>query len=146
MSEPLAKPGEPDPAGSDVSPETTSSATASESSVVDSRAVVLEVARFLDSKRAEEIAVLDVEELIQISSYFVIASGSSSRVLQTLAEGVAQILKKSGLPRLSIGGIKEGRWVCIDYGDVVVHLFDPETRVFYALDDLWGDAPKVTWE
>ena len=114
---------------------------------VDARAIAEQVAQFLDSKRAEQVAILDVQELIQISSYFVIATGTSQRGLNTLGDGAAEILKKSGLPRLSTtAGLREGRWICLDYGEVVVHLFDRYTRLFYELDELWGDAPRVEFE
>lgn len=113
---------------------------------LDARAIAEQVAQFLDSKRAEQIAILDVQKLIQISSYFVVATGTSQRGLQTLGDGAGDILKKSGLPRLSTAGLREGRWICLDYGEVVVHLFDRDTRLFYELDELWGDAPRVPWE
>ncbi|MGE3163606.1 MAG: ribosome silencing factor [Planctomycetota bacterium] len=113
---------------------------------VDAQEVAMQVATFLDSKRAEEIAVLFVRDLIQVSSYFVIATGTSKRVLQTLADGCQQILKHAGLPRLGMDGGQEGHWICIDYGEVVVHLFDAKTRNFYALEELWGDAPRVEFE
>lgn len=106
----------------------------------------MQVATFLDSKRAEDIAVLFVQEKIQVSSYFIIATGSSKRVLQTLAEGCQQLLKRAGLPRLGVEGVQEGLWICIDCGEVVVHLFDAKTRAFYALEELWGDAPRVEFE
>lgn len=112
----------------------------------DPQQIAMEVATFLDSKRAADIAVLFVQDLLQISSYFVVATGSSQRVLQTLGEGAYQILKKSDLPRLSVEGLREGRWICIDYGEVVIHLFDAGTRQFYALEELWGDAPRVEFQ
>ncbi|MEM7166834.1 MAG: ribosome silencing factor [Planctomycetota bacterium] len=119
---------------------------AAQTEEVDGRAIAEQIARFLDSKRAEEIVILDVQQLIQISGYFVIATGTSQRGLNTLGDGVAEILKKSGLPRLSTAGAREGRWICLDYGEVVVHLFDRDTRLFYELDELWGDAPRLDFE
>ena len=107
------------------------------------KGVATEIASFLDSKRATEIVVLDVRDLMQITSYFVIATGSSSRALSTLAAGAGKILKDNGFPRLGVDGDRDARWYCLDYAEVVVHLFEPEARQFYDLDTLWGDAARL---
>ena len=74
---------------------------------------------------------------------FVIASGSSTRLLQSLRSGLKDELKGSPLSPLGVEGGRDAHWVCLDYGDVVVHLFMKEARAFYDLDHLWGDAPRV---
>ena len=102
--------------------------------------LALDVATFLDSKRAEDIVVVDVQSLLPITSYFVLASGSSSRTLRALAAGVKKILSGSNFTRLGMQGSREGRWMCLDYTEVVVHLFAREAREFYDLDHLWADA------
>ncbi len=107
--------------------------------------VVLELARFLDAKRASAVRVLEVEKILQICSYFVLATGTSSRHLQTLADGAQKILKSAQVPRIGIAGYVEGHWICLDYVDLVVHLFDGEAREFYDLDHLYGDAPVIPW-
>ena len=108
--------------------------------------LVIDVARFLDSKRAEDVVIIDVRELLYITSYFVIASGSSTRLLQSLRSGLKDELKGSPLSPLGVEGERDAHWVCLDYGDVVVHLFMKEAREFYDLDHLWGDAPRVAVE
>ena len=106
-------------------------------------AIAVEVAQFLHEKRAEDIKVLRVRELLPIASFFVIASAGSSRAAQTLADGAERLLKPLDLPRLGIHGRKEGRWICLDYAELVVHIFDRDARKFYDLENLWTGAPRV---
>ena len=96
--------------------------------------------------RGEEIVIVEVVKFLPITSYFVICSGSSTRVLQSLAEAAKVILDRSDLPRLGIDGTRDARWVCMDYSEVVVHLFHKEARPFYDLDHLWADAPRISFE
>ena len=107
------------------------------------REVAIEVAQFLRDKKAENVIIFDVEELLPLTSFFVIASAASARALRSLSAGLIQLLKETRLPKIGIEGQKGGRWVCLDYGEVVIHLFEPEERQFYDLDHLWGDAPRV---
>ena len=103
-------------------------------------------ARFLDEKRAEEIKILNVRDTLFICSYFIIATASSARHLQTLADGLQRHLKPTNLPRIGAEGNREGRWVCLDHSELVIHLFEREARAFYDFDHLWGDAPRVPFE
>ena len=109
-------------------------------------AIAVEAARFLHDKRAGDISVLRVRELLPISSFFVIASGGSARATKNLADGLERLLKPMGLPRLGIHGRKEGRWVCLDYSEVVIHIFERDARRFYDLENLWVGAPQVAIE
>ena len=114
---------------------------------VDSlEAIAIEAARFLHDKRAGDISVLRVRELLPISSFFVIASGGSARATKNLADGLERLLKPMQLPRLGIHGRKEGRWVCLDYSEIVIHIFERDARRFYDLENLWVGAPKVEIE
>ncbi len=99
--------------------------------------------RILD-KKATNVRILDVRKLSSLTDFLVLASGSSDRQVQAAAEAVHQGLKKQHetLP-LGIEGMKEGRWVLIDYGDVMVHVFHEPVRLFYDLDGLWNDAQEV---
>ncbi len=92
------------------------------------------------------MVILDVSRLIQITDWFVIASGSSQRHVQTLSEAVEERLQSEGRQPLRVEGKAGGTWVLLDYGDLVVHLFTPETRDYYSLERLWGDAPRLAWE
>jgi ribosome-associated protein len=77
---------------------------------------------------------------------FVIATGASRRQIHTIAEEIDACLAGAGERRLGIEGYAASRWVVQDYGDIVVHLFDPDARAYYALEDLWADAPRLDWE
>jgi ribosome-associated protein len=84
-------------------------------------------------------------EHIVLTDYFVIASGTSTRQVQAIADEIRRTMEQPKVSCLSLDGFEEGRWVLLDYGDVVVHVFDEPTREFYALEHLWADAPRVRW-
>ncbi len=98
------------------------------------------------AKKAESLLVLDLQSLSTIADYFVICSGNSTTQLRTIADAIEQSLKAEGCQVFHREGLPESGWMLLDYGDVVVHVFLPETRRFYALDRLWGDAPEVPIE
>ncbi|MBE7546640.1 MAG: ribosome silencing factor [Candidatus Kuenenia stuttgartiensis] len=102
-------------------------------------------ARIADDKKAEEIVILEVKEVSFIADFFVICSGLNSRQLQGIADEVELKMKEYGIYRSGIEGYAEAKWILIDYGDVVLHLFCQEMRHFYDLELLWGDAPKIPW-
>lgn len=98
----------------------------------------LEIAEILDKKKASDIIILKVDDMTIISDYFVIASAGSTTLVQTLSEEVQMKMKENfGLMPLRVEGEREGRWVVIDYGTVLVHLFHKEEREFYQLERLW---------
>lgn len=107
--------------------------------------IAIEVARFLDSKRAEDVVILNVRDVLYITSYFVLATGSSARAIRNLADGVVPLLRKTAFERVGVEHDQEGRWICVDYSEVVVHLFDRDARSFYDMDHLWSDAPRVAF-
>ena len=98
----------------------------------------------LDHK-AIDLAILEVKKLSSFADYFVISSGSSDRQVQAIASHIEEKLGKQGLHPLGIEGKREGRWVLLDYGDVIIHIFYQPIREFYDLERLWSDAPKVEW-
>ena len=100
-------------------------------------------ARAAASKQGEQVAILDVRELISITDYFVITSGASDRQVKTIAEEVVRALKASGVRPVRVEGEAGARWVLLDYVDIVVHVFHEEERDFYRLETLWQDAPRV---
>lgn len=87
--------------------------------------------------------LLEVSQLTGYADYFLLVSGRSTRQATAVGENVARILKKAGRPALGVEGLNEGRWVLLDFGEVVVHVFHEPVREFYDLDSLWGDAPRV---
>ncbi len=101
------------------------------------------VAAALDRK-AIELKVLDLDDISDFTEYFLICSGASDRQVQAIADAIVESLREQGKRPLAVEGYKHGTWVLIDYGDFVAHVFDQETRSFYALERLWADAPDVT--
>jgi ribosome-associated protein len=87
-----------------------------------------------------------MQGITPLYDFFVLATGSSRRQIHTLAEEIDAAMTSDGDRRLGIEGYEAAKWVVQDYGDVVVHVFDAETRSFYALDDLWADAKRIEWE
>ena len=105
---------------------------------------VLAAAKTADDNRAQDIVILDVRELTRSFDYFLIASGSSRRQLYSIGDEIQKKLAgEMGDTCLSVSGHTEGRWIVIDYGDIIVHLFEPETRRYYALEELWGKGVRV---
>jgi ribosome-associated protein len=103
-------------------------------------------ARVAADNKGRDVLVLDMREITPLYDYFVLATGTSRRQIHTMAEEIDAALRAEGDVRLGIEGYEASRWVVQDYGDVVVHLFDPDTRLYYALEELWADAPQVDWE
>lgn len=103
-------------------------------------------ARIAADNKGRDILVLDMRPCTPLFDFFVIATGTSRRQIHTLAEEIDAGLRAEGDERMGIEGYEASKWVVQDYGDVVVHVFDPEARGYYNLDDLWADAPRVDWE
>jgi len=104
-------------------------------------------ARTAEDNRGADIVVLDMRELTAVFDYFVLASGTSRRQLHAMSEEIDHALEdRMGDRRLGIEGYEESRWILLDYGDVVIHLFEPETRAYYDLEELWGHAKRLPFE
>lgn len=102
-----------------------------------------QAAKFALEKKAEDIAILDMRGVVNFCDFFVIASGTSTRQAQAIAEGVVDGFEALGAKIGRKEGFREGVWVLVDVGDVVIHVFEKETREFYGLDHLWQDAKLV---
>lgn len=102
--------------------------------------------RAILGKKAGELIVLDVRNLSSVADAFIICSGRSNRQVQAIAAHTQQELKKHHLKPLSIEGLREGHWVLIDYGDVIIHVFYEPVRSFYDLEGLWIDARRIETE
>jgi ribosome-associated protein len=103
-------------------------------------------ARVAADHKAHDILVLDMRGITPLYDYTVLVTGHSRRQIHMLAEEIDAAMRGEGEPRLGIEGYEASRWVVQDYGDVVVHVFDPEARSYYGLEELWADAPRVDWE
>ena len=112
----------------------------------DSSARAKAAARAASEKQGDRTVVLDVRDLIVITDYFVITSASSDRQVRTIADAIEKALGETGAKAIRREGENEGRWVLLDYVDIVVHVFGAEDRDFYDLERLWRDAPRLDWE
>jgi ribosome silencing factor RsfS/YbeB/iojap len=95
------------------------------------------------NKKAENIKILDLKKLSSFTDYFVVCSGQSDRQVQAIADSIVIELKEDGFTPISMEGYREGRWVLVDYGDVVIHVFLDALREYYDIEQLWQNAPKV---
>jgi ribosome-associated protein len=110
-----------------------------------SREIALAVARAAIDKQALDIAILDVHELIVITDFFVICTGSTDRQVKTIVEEIEKAVREQqSIKPVRREGDTEAHWVLLDYIDVVVHVFAPEEREYYDLERLWRDAPRVS--
>ena len=104
-------------------------------------------ARAAEDKKATSTVVLEVGPILAITDAFVITSGNNPRLVRTIADEVERQVKGSGGPSpLRVEGLDDARWVLLDYGDFVVHVFLDEVRRYYDIERLWADAPHVRWE
>ena len=110
---------------------------------VSSEKFVEMAVRLLDSKKAEDIVVLDIRELTSLGDFFIIASGNNTTLVKTLAEELEEKLSSQGFKLRRVEGANSAAWILMDYIDVVIHLFYSETREFYCLERLWADAPRL---
>jgi len=100
-------------------------------------------ARALMDRKAIDLVILEVKDLSSFTDYFLICSGNSDRQVQAIAAHAEEKLGKEGLHPLGIEGKRDGRWVLLDYGDVVMHIFYHPVREFYDLERLWSEAPQL---
>jgi len=97
-------------------------------------------------KKAENLVLLVMKGIVFYADYFLICHGRSDRQVQAIAQSVQEAMKKRGYQPLGVEGMNHGRWVLIDYGDMVVHVFQESIREFYDLEELWIDAPRIDIE
>jgi ribosome-associated protein len=95
------------------------------------------------NKNAENVKIMDLSGISSFTDYFLVCSGTSSRQVQAIADSVKQKMKEAGHEILSVEGYADGRWILMDLGDVVVHIFQDVLREYYALETLWASAPKI---
>ena len=109
-----------------------------------SRQQALIAARAMDDKKGTDIVIQHVGDLLNVTDYFVICTAANNRRADAIAEAVEEALKKeAGVKPLSTEGLEDSTWVLLDYGSVVVHIFQPKQRDYYRLEQLWEDAPTV---
>jgi ribosome-associated protein len=111
-----------------------------------SRPRAMAIAQVGLAKKAEDVLLLDVRGLTSYADYFVVMSADSERQASAIADAIDEQLEAQGATKIGVEGQSGGRWVLIDYGDVVAHVFHPEARSLYDIEGLWADAPRIVVE
>jgi len=109
-------------------------------------ALALTAARAASDKLATDLVALDVSEHMPLTDIFLMCSARNERMVAAIADAVDDALREEGAPRLRQEGRSEGRWILLDFGDIVVHVFHEEERIYYQLERLWRDCPVVSLE
>ena len=109
----------------------------------NSRAMLAVAADAADAKGAEDLVAFDVSEPLPLVNAFLLATGNSERNVAAIADAVEEAMLEQGVKRLRREGKNEARWILIDFGDLVVHVFHEQERVFYGLERLWKDCPVL---
>ncbi|MDO8281824.1 MAG: ribosome silencing factor [Thermodesulfovibrionia bacterium] len=113
--------------------------------IIKERAV--EAAKTASDKKAKDIIILQLSDLTAFADYFVICSGENPVQIRTIAEAIEQDFKtNAGIKPMGIEGMANGQWVLMDYGDIIIHIFNEESRSFYDLEKLWMDAPRISFK
>ena len=111
---------------------------------VSSKDLAIEICKAMSDKLGKDIIVLYVREKTDLCDYFVIASGSNAPQIKAMGERVEELVEKNlGLVPSRTEGVRDGRWAVLDYGDVIAHIFNDETRLFYHLERLWTDGGTI---
>lgn len=97
----------------------------------------------LEDRKGEDVHVIDISEISTLADYFVIASGTNINQVQALADNVQEVLGRQGFMTKDVEGYDAGNWVLLDFGDIIVHVFDNENRLFYDLERIWRDGKLV---
>jgi ribosome-associated protein len=114
----------------------------SRSADADFPAEVRRAAELALERKGHDVTILDLRGISTATDYFVVASGSSDVQVKAIADHIVEDLKKEGVRPEHMEGMRGGRWVLVDYVDFIVHVFHPQARDFYQLENLWGDAPR----
>lgn len=120
--------------------------TVSTSDPAKTRELAIEAARVLSDDKCEDVVLLDVAGISQVSDFIIIATGTSDRQMRSAASDLADVGAKLGHSTFRQSVDDRATWVIVDFVDVVVHIFEPNTRAHYDLEMLWEDAPRVAWE
>ena len=101
------------------------------------------VYRALEDKKGEDICIIDISGISPLADYFIITNGSNDSQVKALVDNVEEKMHKAGYSQIQREGLQTGNWVLLDYGDVVVHVFDKENREFYHLERIWRDGKRI---
>ena len=97
----------------------------------------------LEDRKGEDVHVIDISEISTLADYFIIASGTNINQVQALADNVQEVLGRAGFDTKNVEGYESGKWILLDFGDIIVHVFDNENRLFYDLERIWRDGKLI---
>lgn len=100
----------------------------------------------LEEKKAEDLKVINIEEVSVLADYFIITSGTNKNQVQALVDNVEEALGKEGYHAKQVEGYQTANWILLDYGDIIIHVFDSENRLFYDLERIWRDGKSISVE
>lgn len=100
----------------------------------------------LEEKKAEDLKVINIEEVSVLADYFIITSGTNKNQVQALVDNVEEVLGKAGYQAKQVEGYQTANWILLDYGDIIIHVFDSENRLFYDLERIWRDGKSISVE
>jgi len=110
---------------------------------MEAKELVKKIGNFLNEKKAEDIVIINVADKTIVADYYVLATGRSMTHVKSLCELVEEELDKENIAPLRREGVREGRWAALDYGDVILHVFNDESRLFYHLERLWDNGDNI---
>lgn len=110
---------------------------------MESKDLAYEIARIIDSRMGHDIAILDLRGLSDVAEFFVIATGDNNRMVDAIVDEIENRLRPQDIRAFAIEGREDNTWDLMDFGGVLVHVFQPEARAYYRLERLWGDAPRL---
>ena len=112
----------------------------------ESKKMTLLAVEALEDKKAEDITIIDISEVSVLADYFIIADGNNKNQVQAMVDNVQEELFKAGYEMKQMEGYREGNWILLDFGDIIIHIFDKENRLFYDLERIWKDGKEVSIE
>lgn len=105
-----------------------------------------EIARVIDERKGHDIVLLDLRGISDITEFFLVATGDNARMVDGIVDEVENRLRPHGVRALAVEGREDNTWDLMDFGSLIVHVFQPEARAYYRLERLWGDAPRIEFE
>lgn len=121
----------------------TASRQTAEIKLADSKEMARLVIQALEEKKAEDISLIDISEVSVLADYFIIANGSNRNQIQAMTDQVEETLGRNGAKLRQVEGYDTANWILMDYGDVIVHIFDRDNRLFYDLERIWRDGKRI---
>ena len=112
----------------------------------ESKKMALMAVDALEDRKGEDVRVIDISEISTLADYFIIAGGTNINQVQAMADNVQEVLGRAGHMTKNVEGYESGNWILLDFGDIIVHVFDNENRLFYDLERIWRDGKSITKE